>query len=253
MVRIPPLHINTGQEVTHVPDRWAKRLTSGVVYEDDGLLVLNKPAGLAVHGGSGLSYGLIECLRLVRPQDHYLELVHRLDRETSGILLIARKASVLKDLHRQLREEYMDKRYLALVAGTWPRRRSFVEAPLLKTTVKSGERIVRVDKQGKSARTDFKVLRRFEGVTLVEARPLTGRTHQIRVHAQFAGHPLLGDEKYQSPEVAELARRHKVPRLFLHAAQLSFRNAAGDRQQVSAPLEPELQAVLDQLSALDAY
>lgn len=250
-VRIPPLQLNTPQAVTHVPDRWAKRLSEGVVYEDAGLLVLNKPSGLAVHGGSGLNYGLIECLRLLRPQDRYLELVHRLDRETSGLLLIARKGSVLKDLHRQLREGHMDKRYLALVAGAWPRRRSFVEAPLLKNTLKSGERVVRVDKQGKSARTDFQVIRRFPGATLVEARPLTGRTHQIRVHAQFAGHPLLGDEKYQDPEAVELARRLAVPRLFLHAAQLTFRNAQGDLQRVAAPLDPDLQAVLDRMSAAD--
>jgi 23S rRNA pseudouridine955/2504/2580 synthase len=244
-VRIPPLHTPEQMPSPQVPARWARLLQERLLLEDEGLLVINKPSGLAVHGGSGLSFGLIESLRQIREQDRFLELVHRLDRDTSGCLLVARRAAVLKDLHRQLREDRIGKSYLALVLGDWPRKRSFVEAPLLKNTLKSGERIVRVDRAGKPSRTDFRVIRRLPGYTLVEARPITGRTHQIRVHALHAGHPLLGDSKYGDREANLKAKREGLSRLFLHASELSFSNTAGERQTVRAPLDEELQLFLD--------
>jgi len=246
-VRIPPLRVAERDELKKVPRRWARLLEDGLLYEDKGLWVLNKPSGLAVHGGSGLNFGLIECLRLLRPEERYLELVHRLDRDTSGCIMIARKPTVLKDLHKQLRDDTVKKRYLALVVGHWSAKRSFVEAPLLKNTLKSGERIVRVDREGKPARTEFSVIERFDDCTLVEARPVTGRTHQIRVHAQQAGHPLLGDDKYGDRDADQRARAQGLKRLFLHASSLGFRNAEGRKQVVSAPLDGELENYLVKL------
>ncbi len=244
-VRIPPLRV---AEVTtpRVPKRWAGLLEDHLVYEDEGLWVLDKPSGLAVHGGSGLSVGLIECLRQLAPEQRFLELVHRLDRDTSGCVMVARKPAVLKDVHRQLREDRVDKRYLALVAGRWSGNRHFVEAPLKKNTLKSGERVVRVDREGKPARTEFSVVERFDGATLVEAKPITGRTHQIRVHAQQAGHPILGDDKYGDRDANAWAAGLGLKRLFLHAVSLSLK-LGGRRLKVSAPLDSGLEAVLEKL------
>lgn len=244
-VRIPPLR--TAEPSTpQVPRRWAGLLEDHLIYEDEGLWVLDKPSGLAVHGGSGLSIGMIECLRQLAPQERFLELVHRLDRDTSGCVMVARKPSVLKELHRLLREDRVDKRYLALVAGRWSNNRRFVEAPLKKNTLKSGERIVRVDREGKAARTEFAVVQHFQGATLVEAKPITGRTHQIRVHALQAGHPILGDDKYGDRDGNAWAAGLGLKRLFLHAKSLSLKLNKSPLE-VSAPLDDNLESVLEKL------
>lgn len=245
-VRIPPLRIADREQPSTVPRRWLGLLDECLLYEDDGLWVLNKPSGLAVHGGSGLAVGLIECLRLLAPNERFLELVHRLDRDTSGCIMVARKASVLKDLHAQLREDRVGKRYLALVSGRWSSRRHFVEAPLKKNTLKSGERVVRVDREGKPARTEFAVVERCSEATLVEARPITGRTHQIRVHALQAGHPILGDEKYGDRDANAAAAELGLRRLFLHASALTV-ELAGRPIEVHAPLDRDLENVLEKL------
>lgn len=245
-VRIPPVRQASEQDAPVIAGRWAQALDDAVVGQWPGVLVVNKPSGLAVHGGSGLQYGLIEALRQLRPQDRYLELVHRLDRDTSGCLLVARKGAVLKDLHRQLREGTMSKRYLALVAGRWPARARRVEAPLEKNVLKSGERMVRVSANGKSSVTEFTVLKRLRGATLIEARPVTGRTHQIRVHAQHQGFPLLGDDKYSNDHTEAVARDIGLKRLFLHASELHF-DVEGKRQQVKAPLDPVLAQIVARL------
>lgn len=248
VVRIPPLRVAEPREgLKQVPQRWARLLDKGLLYEDRGLWVLNKPSGLAVHGGSGLNFGLIECLRLLRPDERYLELVHRLDRDTSGCIMIARRGAVLKDLHRQLREDRISKTYLALVQGQWSAKRNHVDAPLNKNTLKSGERLVRVGQGGKPARTDFRVIERYADCSLVEARPITGRTHQIRVHAQHAGHPLLGDDKYGDKEANQWARQLGLKRLFLHASRLGFTDLDGKRQEVNASLEASLKKFLEKL------
>jgi 23S rRNA pseudouridine955/2504/2580 synthase len=245
-VRIPPLRTAEREAPPSVPARWGKLLEANLVYEDDGLWVINKPSGLAVHGGSGLAVGMIECLRQLASEERFLELVHRLDRDTSGCIMVARKASILKSLHKLLREDRVDKRYLALVAGHWSSNRSFVEAPLKKNTLKSGERVVRVDREGKAARTEFRVVERFKNATLVEAKPITGRTHQIRVHCLQAGHPILGDDKYGDRDANRQAADSGLKRLFLHAASLKFR--LGDqRLALSAPLDEELEAYLGKL------
>lgn len=248
VVRLPPLQQAEAAQQPVVPYYWGEQLAGRIVHEDAALLAVNKPSGLAVHGGSGLSFGLIECLRQLRPEERYLELVHRLDRDTSGLILIARKRSALRELHAGLRGDGVDKRYLALVAGRWPARLGLVEAPLQKNTLQSGERMVRVDAQGRAARTAFRVLGHARGATLVEARPLTGRTHQIRVHAMHAGYPLLGDDKYRTDASESLSRQLGVPRLFLHAWQLMFRLGEPAREYaLRAPLDDDLAAVVPEL------
>jgi len=247
-VRVPPLRMAERGPPTEVPPRWAGLLEDRLIYEDRGLWVLDKPSGLAVHGGSGLNIGLIECLRLLRPREPCLELVHRLDRDTSGCIMVARKASVLKDLQRQLREDRIAKGYLALVDGRWSANRTSVEAPLKKNTLKSGERIARVDGKGKLSRTEFRVVERFADCTLVEARPITGRTHQIRVHARYAGHPLLGDDKYTPRGINRRAGERGLKRLFLHAVSLEFDDISGASRKVEAPLDAHLKEFLDKLS-----
>ena len=247
-VRIPPLRQTEGPAPAQPPAAIARGLAGAVLYEDDRLLVLDKPSGLAVHGGSGLGFGLIETLRLERP-GMPLELVHRLDRETSGCLILSKRRSTLRDLHEALRDNAMDKRYLALLAGALPRAEVLVDAPLLKNTLRSGERMVRVNTaEGKPARTLFRRLRQFGGATLVEVRLLTGRTHQIRVHAAHLGAPVAGDEKYGHDDANRRFRALGLKRLFLHAAALTFRaDYMAEPLRVEAPLPEALQAVIGAL------
>lgn len=244
-VRIPPVRVSESAPGPSAGLRKVQALDDAILLETDGYLVINKPAGMAVHGGSGLSYGVIEALRALRPEAPFLELVHRLDRDTSGCLLVAKRRSALRRFHEALREKDMDKTYLALVQGKWPHRKQLINAPLQRNELQSGERVVRVREDGKESQTRFKVLENFVGCTLVEAMPLTGRTHQIRVHATHAGHPLLGDEKYGNDEEKALSAKLGLKRLFLHAAALSFVDpSTGKPVTVQAPLPDELTSVL---------
>ncbi|MET0102327.1 MAG: 23S rRNA pseudouridine(955/2504/2580) synthase RluC [Sedimenticola sp.] len=248
LIRIPPVRVASKQEAGKPDRRTLERLEKSILFEDKRLLVLNKPSGLAVHGGSGLSFGVIEALRVLRPEERQLELVHRLDRDTSGCLLIAKKRSALRRLHELLRENRVDKRYLALVAGRWRQDKADVDAPLLKNTLQGGERVVRVDPRGKEARTIFHVVERFADATLVEAKLMSGRTHQIRVHAAHLGTPILGDEKYGDADANRAMRERGLKRLFLHARMLRFRMPDDSQDLViKAPLEPALEKVLDDL------
>lgn len=245
LVRIPPLRLTPREAVREVSDNLRNLLAGSVLVEGRDWLVINKPSGLAVHGGSGVKIGLIEALRQVREDLDFLELVHRLDRDTSGCLLLAKSRPALLALNESLKQHRMDKQYLALVAGRWPARRDFVSARLDRFELGNGERRVRVDTAGKVARTRFAVRETFDKVTLVEAEPVTGRTHQIRVHAAHAGHPLLGDDKYGSRESQRLAAGLGVSRLFLHAAALTFPEPTSGRPvQIKAPLPDELEAAL---------
>ncbi|ALM52166.1 RluA family pseudouridine synthase [Halomonas huangheensis] len=245
MVRIPPLRVAPREAVREVSDNLRNLLAGSVLLEGPDWMVLNKPSGLAVHGGSGVKIGLIEALRQVREDLDFLELVHRLDRDTSGCLLLAKSRPALLALNTSLKQHQMNKQYLALVAGRWPARRDFVSARLDRYDAGNGERRVRVDPAGKVSRTRFAVRETFAGATLVEAEPITGRTHQIRVHAAHAGHALLGDDKYGTREGLQLGRRLGLSRLFLHAASLSFPEPSNGRTvQIRAPLGPDLEAVL---------
>jgi len=247
VLRIPPIRVPAPSAPPTIPRRWSDQLRDSVVYEDKGLLVINKPSGLAVHGGSGLSYGLIECLRQMRPDDRYLELVHRIDRDTSGCIMIAKRRPVLREIHRQLRASTVDKRYLALVRGHWPKHCRVVDAPLFKFKLPSGESLVRVAKEGKAAVTRFSIVERFANATLIEAKPVTGRTHQIRVHAQHAGFPLLGDDKYSRDEDREFCKEIGLKRLFLHARGLGFSLPEQGRVELEAPLDDNLESILNKL------
>lgn len=222
-----------------------RQLEAAILYEDDRLLILNKPSGLAVHGGSGLSYGVIEGLRALRARAPYLELVHRLDRDTSGCLLIAKKRSALRRLHELLRSNQMDKHYLALVKGAWRGGERQVTAPLLKNILRSGERMVRVDAAGKPASSVFRPLAVGKTASLVEVKLETGRTHQVRVHAASLGQPIAGDDKYGDDDFNRRMREVGLKRLFLHARSLRFQLIESEEAiEVYAPLDDELKQVL---------
>ncbi|KEY57662.1 23S rRNA pseudouridine(955/2504/2580) synthase RluC [Serratia sp. DD3] len=251
VVRIPPVRVAEREDapVSAKLDKVAA-LADCILYEDDHLLLLNKPSGTAVHGGSGLSFGVIEGLRALRPEARFLELVHRLDRDTSGVLMVAKKRSALRSLHEQLRLKGMQKDYLALVRGEWQSHCKVVQAPLLKNILQSGERIVRVNSEGKPSETRFKVEERFGHATLVKASPITGRTHQIRVHTLHAGHPIAFDDRYGDREFDRQLAATGLKRLFLHAAMLRFEHpASGETVRIEAPMDDELRHCLQVLRA----
>jgi 23S rRNA pseudouridine955/2504/2580 synthase len=221
-----------------------------IIFENARCLIIDKPSGMAVHGGSGLSYGVIEALRAARPGESYLELAHRLDRETSGCLVIAKRRSFLRAFHEHLRSGTVTKRYLALLAGRWEDGSRTVDAALRKNLLRSGERMVVVDAQGKAATTIFRPVSRYAAATLAEVDLKTGRTHQIRVHAAHIGHPLAGDSKYGDPAFNRRLQEAGLKRLFLHAHMIEFTDPSdGLVISVSAPLDAGLKAVLDQLEA----
>ncbi|WP_116473107.1 23S rRNA pseudouridine(955/2504/2580) synthase RluC [Zobellella maritima] len=250
LVRVPPVRVaERDNELPSAKLDKVQALDAAIIYEDDALIVLNKPSGTAVHGGSGLSFGVIEGLRALRPEARFLELVHRLDRDTSGILLVAKKRSMLRSLHEQLREKTMDKHYLALVRGQWQAHQRAVNAPLKKNELASGERVVRVDKDGKPSETRFRIVQKFQEATLVEASPITGRTHQIRVHALHAGHPIAGDDKYGDRQFDEKMHGLGLQRLFLHACRIRFFHPGLEQTMVlEAPLEPALKTLLTRMA-----
>ena len=252
ILRIPPVRISE-KEQPQISNKLNKvnQLENQIIFEDDYLLAINKPSGIAVHGGSGLSFGVIEALRALRPEARFLELVHRLDRDTSGILLIAKKRSVLRHLHEQLRIKTIQKDYLALVRGQWQSHCKVVQAPLLKNELSSGERIVRVSEQGKPSETRFSIEERYIAATLIKASPITGRTHQIRVHTQYAGHPIALDDKYGDAEFDRQMRELGLDRLFLHAFSLCFEHPkTGETLRLNAPLDGKMKNILQKLRAI---
>lgn len=250
-LRLPP--VRTARPAGAPARLPSSRLQAHVIYEDDSLLVIDKPAGTAVHGGSGISRGVIEQLRLERPEARYLELVHRLDRETSGVLMLAKKRSALTELHRQLREGRVRKLYTALVKGRWRDDKRSVKLPLNKYVLASGERRVSVGSDGVEAHTVFRLRRNWSAYSLLEAELKTGRTHQIRVHLAHLGHPIAGDDKYGDfPLNKELARQG-LKRMFLHAFKaIIVHPATGAALELEAPLPADLQKFLSGLDAGEA-
>ncbi|MDB5797902.1 MAG: Ribosomal large subunit pseudouridine synthase [Paucimonas sp.] len=247
IVRLPPVRLPQREEKS-VPAAEFK-----VLLEDEHLLVIDKPAGVAVHGGSGVSFGVIEQLRASRPQAKFLELVHRLDRETSGILVLAKKRSALTNMHEQMREGSTDKRYLVLVQGDWRNARQHVRLSLHKYTGADGERRVRVQADGQVSHTVFSLLRKYGPFALLEAELKTGRTHQIRVHLASSGFPILGDDKYGDFALNKSLQKAGGPqaalkRMFLHAHQLTFVHpASGDPVTLNAPLPAECLRFIESL------
>ncbi len=242
-VRIPPARISVGAPPP--PERLAAAMLDCILYEDPRLLVINKPAGVAVHGGSGISHGVIELLRHARPDLRDLGLVHRIDRETSGCLVMAKRRSALRDLHARFREGQVEKNYLALVVGDWQYGEQCIDVPLLVTNRKGGERHVVVSNKGKPAETRVSLSRTYGVYSLLQCAPRTGRTHQIRVHLQHAGHPILGDERYGDTDANEQARALGLERLFLHAQSIAFADDSGNDLHFTAPLADELERFLN--------
>jgi 23S rRNA pseudouridine955/2504/2580 synthase len=248
IVRIAPIRIAKRGDIPLVTASLKRYLQGNILFEDDGILILNKPSGLAVHGGSGVSLGAIEAMRLERPENKFLELVHRLDRETSGCLIFAKKRGVLLDLQSAMQCNKIEKRYKALVKGRWPKGKRIINAPLRKNQLSSGERIVKVDATGKESVTHFQIIERFDSATLMEISLETGRTHQIRVHCQFSDAPIAGDQKYGDRAFNENLKKKGSSRLFLHAHYLKFRHPlSGDFVEIEAPLPKDLSLLIEKL------
>jgi len=249
VLRIAPIRVSEKTDSVSTSLNIVANLENQIIFEDDRLIVINKPSGMAVHGGSGLSFGLIEALRALRPDARMLELVHRLDRDTSGCLIVAKKRSALRHLHEQLRNKTVQKFYHALVKGHWPTKLTRVTEALKKNDLKSGERIVVVDNEnGKASETRYKVMERYRGATLVRAFPVTGRTHQIRVHCQVSGHSIGMDSKYGDEGFDAEMKSKGLKRLFLHAASIEFTHPLTEqRLLIEAPLEPSLEKMLTKL------
>ncbi len=223
LVRIPPVRMRQENQPPRVNEELFKQLNQSIIFEDERLLVLNKPKGMAVHGGSGLQFGVIEALRAMRPDAHYLELVHRLDRETSGCLLVAKKRSMLRQIQALFEARTVEKTYWLLAESAWDFKKTVrVDKPLHKNILQGGERMVRVDEAGKPSQTRFKCLENYASACWLEAMPKTGRTHQIRVHAACLNHPILGDSKYGAKPLPQTMKKSFGRRLYLHARTIQF-------------------------------
>jgi len=246
-VRLPPVRLDAPADHGSPPPNLLRQIEASIVFEDRALLVLDKPSGIASHGGSGIGFGAIELMRALRPKDS-LELVHRLDRDTSGVLVLAKKRSALTELQALIRGGKLEKRYLALLVGCLDRPALKVDAPLEKFVLQGGERMVRVLPSGKRSVSHFRQLERVGAHTYAEIRIETGRTHQIRVHAAHIGHPVAGDEKYGDRAANQTLKSAGLQRLFLHAASLVFALKDGaEPYTLHAPLPAGLQAVLERL------
>lgn len=242
-VRIPPVRVAEAQNRDYVPG-----FEFPILYEDEALLVIDKPSGVAVHGGSGVSFGIIEQLRSARPQAKFLELVHRLDRETSGVLLLAKKRSALINLHEQMRNGKNDKRYLCLVLGKWRNMKQHVKLPLHKFNTQNGEKRVMVREDGQASHTIFTLQKNWPEFSLLEAQLKTGRTHQIRVHLSHLGFPIAGDDKYGDFARNKELIKQRLKRMFLHAYSITFTHPlTAEVIQLSAPLPKELQEFMNKL------
>jgi 23S rRNA pseudouridine955/2504/2580 synthase len=248
-LRIPPVRVAEAVAPRPGNSPVIPRFLDQVLYEDDALLVINKPSGMAVHGGSGISVGVVEQLRRERPDAKFIELVHRLDRETSGVLMLAKKRSALVKLHQALREGQLEKRYFVLVKGVWRNPKQHVKLSLHKFLTAEGERRVNVDDEGKTAHTIFHLVQSWSSFSLLEAELKTGRTHQIRVHLAHLGFPIAGDDKYGDFTLNKELSKKGLKRMFLHARRLVIPHPlTGQILELEAPLPPELKSFIDNLT-----
>ena len=252
MIRIPPLRLpEQTNNSDRIPSSLVSELAARQLYVDDDLIILNKPAGIAVHGGSGIRFGLIEAMRACYPDDRELDLVHRLDRETSGCLLLARRRTILKRLHDMFQNGQVRKQYLALLAGHWRRGKHIVDTALARTRDMSGQRIVRANEEGRASRSSFIVERNYTQCCLASVVLETGRMHQIRVHAASAGHAVAGDDKYGEREFNRQMKSYGLRRLFLHASNLTFVHPGQENMlSIDAPLDADLSDVLKNIERM---
>jgi len=251
-LRIPPVVVSDQKDSPINPGKSLRdKIEKNILYEDKYLIIINKPSGIAVHGGSGISLGMIEIIRALRATDKHLELAHRLDKDTSGCLIITKKRSILRQIHEHFRNNQMEKRYITLVKGKWSGGKRLVSMRLLKNVQKSGERIVTVHPDGKIAKSVFKPIKIMDNASLMEVTLITGRTHQIRVHAAATGHPIAGDVKYGDEEFNKIMRIIGLKRLFLHASSLKFELSVYDHHiHMDAPCDNGLRKVLDKLTEI---
>ncbi|MEM0912665.1 MAG: 23S rRNA pseudouridine(955/2504/2580) synthase RluC [Pseudomonadota bacterium] len=247
IVRIPPIHIAESIESSRPSDKLKQLISNSILYEDDRLIVLNKPSGIAVHGGSGIRSGVIEVLRASRPESDYLELVHRIDRDTSGCLMIAKRRSALRALHEQLRNNQMKKVYHAIVKGHWDKNTRQCTAPLHKNQLAGGERIVTVDETlGKQSKTQFRLIGTSQHFSVIQAQPITGRTHQIRVHCTHLGHPIANDPKYGDESYDKVIKGMGCKRLCLHAYSIEFTHPVTEKRTlITATHDDQMQKLMD--------
>ncbi len=250
-IRIPPVRLSIKEVSSHPKKALCNDIENRIIFEDKHLLIINKPSGIAVHGGSGISHGIIEILRASRSEHDYLELAHRLDRDTSGTLIIAKNRGILRNIHELLKNNGVEKHYLALVQGKWPRKTKRIDAPLLKNVLSSGERIVKVNSAGKAALTIIRPVKLGQKASLVDVKIETGRTHQIRVHCAHEGHPIAGDNKYGDKQFDSEIKEFGLNRLFLHALSLKFSLKLESGSilsiDITAPLDANLEAIIEKL------
>lgn len=253
-IRIPPIRTAPATQAGNTGAKVVPRFENAIIFEDEAMLAVNKPAGMAVHGGSGISRGVIEQLRLERPHAKFLELVHRLDRETSGVLMIAKKRSALVALHELMRANRMDKRYLMLVHGAWSEKKKRVTLSLQKHVTASGERRVTVEAEGQMSETIFHLKKNLGDFSLLEAQLITGRTHQLRVQLAHLGFPIAGDDKYGDFALNKQLQKKGLKRMFLHSAETIIKHPlSGERLVLTAPMPVELEAFLSKLESDIAY
>lgn len=246
ILKIPPIKILNNIKKTFFPSNQTKSLINSIIYEDNDLIIINKPSGIAVHGGSGLNFGVIEYFRKIRPFEKFLELVHRIDRETSGILILAKKRLSLISLHKQLRENKIKKKYIALVHGLWPFKIRKISKPLLKLNLQNTQKKVLINPLGKPSETFFTVKKRFSSSTLLLITPKTGRTHQIRVHTSSIGHPIFFDKKY-GKNYLDISTKNQtnINRLLLHSSEINFIHPKNNNKIcIKAPLDKEFKSYL---------
>lgn len=247
IIRIPPIKISNIKNNIFLPLKTSEILLKSIIYEDSHLLIINKPSGIAVHGGSGLSFGIIESFRKLRPSEKFLELVHRIDRETSGILILAKKRLSLVSLHQQLREKKIKKKYIALVHGIWPSERKKISEPLLKNRFQNTPKKVLINSDGKFSETFFKIKKYYSSSTLLLITPKTGRTHQIRVHTAHIGHPIFFDKRYGRNDLdANVKNKVNINRLLLHSFKMNFIHPKNNNKiSITAPLEKKFKDYLN--------
>lgn len=248
LIRIPPVKVASKGEEIIPPEQQISKIEKLILFEDKDLLVVNKPAGMAVHGGSGVDWGLVELVRQARPLARRIELAHRLDRDTSGVIILAKKVSVLRSLHDQFRANQVLRKYKALLVGAWPENLYKVDLPLRRFNLESGERRVEVHSSGKPSESRFKLLEKFTQASLVEVQLITGRTHQIRVHSQANSHPIVGDDKYGKPKDNQVFKELGIDFLALHSYQVGFKHPVSDEWiEIEAPFFTGFEQAINKL------